>query len=115
MLDLKRYAESGAFVAEGCGDMTIGYLEGFRPSIVRVTANGRHHFVVFLGREGDQTHIADPVIGNRYMSLKAFETMWDKVVLKITRLARNSGSAAAADSSVKKQSGSWNISTPAGD
>jgi predicted double-glycine peptidase len=114
MLDLKRYAESRAYVAEGYRDATIGDLEAFGPATVRVTANRQHHFVVFLGRQGDQIHIADSAIGNRSMNLKAFETMW-KVALKITRAARSSGNAAGANSSVEKQSGSWNISTPAGD
>jgi predicted double-glycine peptidase len=70
MLDLKRYAQSRAYIAEGFGDMTIGDLEAFGPAIVRMTANGQHRFVVFLGGQGEQIHVADPAVGNGYMGLR---------------------------------------------
>jgi predicted double-glycine peptidase len=78
LLDLKQYAESRGYVADGYGDLTIEDLLKFGPTIVPVMIRGMSHFVVFRGMQGDRVLLADPAWGNRTMKVDAFEALWQK-------------------------------------
>jgi hypothetical protein len=81
LLDLKRFAESRGFVADGLGNMTLRDLVETGPSIVPIVLHGNNHFVVFRGMQGDRVLLADPAWGNRTMQIPNFMDMW------VTRVA----------------------------
>lgn len=76
LLDLKRFAESRGYTADGYTDLNIENLVQFGPSIVPVDLEGYNHFVVFRGVVGNQVVIADPAFGNRTVPLERFEDAW---------------------------------------
>ncbi len=77
LLDLKRYAESRGFTADGYANLTLEDLTKFGPTIVPITlTRGLPHFVVFRGVEGDRVLVSDPAWGNRTMKAAQFETLW---------------------------------------
>ena len=76
LLDLKRFAESRGYTADGYTDMNIGNLVQFGPSIVPVNLEGYNHFVVFRGLVANQVVVADPAFGNRTVPLERFEDAW---------------------------------------
>lgn len=76
LLDLKRFAESRGYTADGYTDVSIENLVEFGPSIVPVDLDGYNHFVVFRGLVGDQVLIADPAFGNRTVRLERFQDAW---------------------------------------
>jgi predicted double-glycine peptidase len=76
LLDLKRFAESRGYTADGYTDVSIQNLVEFGPSIVAVDLEGYNHFVVFRGLVGDQVLIADPAFGNRSVPLERFQDAW---------------------------------------
>lgn len=77
LLDLKRYAESRGFAADGYTDLTVDDLVAFGPTIVPIKVRGFSHFVVFRGMQGDRVLLADPAFGNRTMPAETFEQMWE--------------------------------------
>ena len=81
LLDLKKFAESRGFVADGLGNMTLRDLVETGPSIVPIVLHGNNHFVIFRGMQGDRVLLADPAWGNRTMQIPNFMDMW------VTRVA----------------------------
>lgn len=76
MLDLKHFAERRGYEADGYGKMSITDLEEMAPVIVPLELHGFNHFVVFRGRMGDRVLLADPVFGNRIMSVNELREDW---------------------------------------
>jgi predicted double-glycine peptidase len=76
MLDLKHFAERRGYQADGYGKMSITDLEEMAPVIVPLELRGFNHFVVFRGRMGDRVLLADPVFGNRIMSVDELQQDW---------------------------------------
>jgi predicted double-glycine peptidase len=76
LLDLKRFAESQGYTADGYSDVSIENLVEFGPSIVPLSVNGYDHFVVFRGLVGNQVLIADPAFGKRILKLERFREDW---------------------------------------
>ena len=77
LLDLKRYAQSRGFTADGYSDLTVDDLLTFGPTIVPINVRGFSHFVIFRGMQGDRVLLADPAYGNRSMPAETFEKMWE--------------------------------------
>jgi predicted double-glycine peptidase len=73
LLDLKRFAESRGYTADGYLQVDLENLVEFGPSIVPVSTSGYNHFVVFRGIVADQVLLADPAFGNRTMTIERFE------------------------------------------
>jgi predicted double-glycine peptidase len=80
LLDLKRFAESRGFTADGYGNMTLRDLVETGPAIVPVVLRGYNHFVVFRGIQGDRVLLADPAWGNRTMQIPYFMNIWESRV-----------------------------------
>jgi predicted double-glycine peptidase len=76
LLDLKRFAESRGYTADGYSDVSIENLVEFGPSIVPITLNGYDHFVVFRALVGNQVLISDPAFGKRILKLERFQEDW---------------------------------------
>jgi uncharacterized protein len=76
LLDLKRYAESRGFVAEGFAGLTPGQLLRIAPAIVPIRSNRGDHFVVFRGAVNGHAVLADPAFGNRTVPFSDFEASW---------------------------------------
>jgi uncharacterized protein len=96
MLDLKRYVEGRGYEAAGYGNLKVGDLLDFGPTIVPVRFNGYDHFVVFEGIRDGRVKLADPAFGNRTVSLREFEKGWrDNLGLVVTRSAQRQAHAGA--------------------
>jgi len=76
LLDVKRFAASRGFDAEGYGDLTLDELVAMAPVIAPTRVFGFGHFVVVRGRQGDRLLLADPAFGNRTISVSAFQAAW---------------------------------------
>lgn len=76
LLDLKRYAVSRGYRADGLGQMTFKDLLAVVPAIVPLRLYGYNHFVVFRGEVGDRVVLADPAFGNRAMPRWRFLDSW---------------------------------------
>jgi predicted double-glycine peptidase len=76
LLDLKRYAETRGFAADGYAGLTTGQLLRLAPAIVPIRSHAGDHFVVFRGVVGGQAVLADPAFGNRSISFSQFERQW---------------------------------------
>lgn len=76
LLDLKRFAESRGYSADGYTNVSIENLVEFGPSIVPLTVSGYNHFVVFRGLIDNQVLIADPAFGKRTLTLEKFQNDW---------------------------------------
>ena len=76
LLDLKRFAESRGYAAEGYAALTIHDLIDLGPAIVPVHAKGYDHFVVVRGVAGDRIVIADPAFGNSTRRVDRFTEIW---------------------------------------
>jgi predicted double-glycine peptidase len=76
LLDVKRFAASRGFDAEGYGDLTLDDLVAMAPVIAPTRVFGFGHFVVVRGRQGDRLLLADPAFGNRTMTVDAFQAAW---------------------------------------
>lgn len=76
LLDVKRFAASRGFQAQGYGGLTLDELVAMAPVIAPIRVFGFGHFVVVRGRQGDRLLLADPAFGNRTMSLGAFQAAW---------------------------------------
>jgi predicted double-glycine peptidase len=83
MLDIKHYVESIGL--EGLGyRLTLAQLQRVRvPTIVLVNLEGYEHFVVLKKAAEDMVYVADPVLGNRRMDARAFNSEWNGIVLAI--------------------------------
>jgi predicted double-glycine peptidase len=76
LLDLKRFAASRGFEADGFGDLTLDELVAMAPAVAPIRVFGFGHFVVVRGRMGDRLLLADPAFGNRTMTVDAFQAVW---------------------------------------
>lgn len=76
LLDLKRYAETRGFTADGYGNLTVDDLLKFGPTIVPIKTRPIAHFVVFRGVQGDRVLLADPGFGNWTTQITKFEEIW---------------------------------------
>lgn len=76
LLDLKRFAETRGYTADGYTNVGIENLVEFGPSIVPFTFGGYNHFVVFRGLIDNQVLISDPAFGKRTLTLERFQEDW---------------------------------------
>jgi predicted double-glycine peptidase len=76
LLDLKRFAASRGFEAEGYGDLTLDELVAMAPAAAPMLVFGFGHFVVVRGRIGDRLLLADPAFGNRTITVQEFLKSW---------------------------------------
>jgi predicted double-glycine peptidase len=76
LLDLKRFAASRGFEAEGFGDLSLDELVAMAPAVAPIRVFGFGHFVVVRGRVGDRLLLADPAFGDRTMTEQAFLDAW---------------------------------------
>jgi predicted double-glycine peptidase len=76
LLDLKRFAESRGYVAEGYAGLTLQDLVRLGPAIVPIRAKGYDHFVVVRDLIGDRVVYADPAFGNLTRSIERFQEVW---------------------------------------
>jgi predicted double-glycine peptidase len=77
LLDMKRYAESRGFKAEGYSGLELEDLRQLAPLIVPVKLQGYDHFVIFRGAVGTVAVLADPAFGNRKLPLEEFKRVWN--------------------------------------
>lgn len=80
LLDLKRFAQSRGYEADGYGRLTLADLVKLGPAIMPTVIGGYNHFVVFRGLAGDRVLLADPAYGNRTMRIDRFEALWPQRV-----------------------------------
>jgi len=78
LLDLKSYAEKRGYAAAGYGGLTPEDLIGREPVIIRLSAGGIHHFVVYRGATGDRIVLADPAEGIRVLAQATFKALWPR-------------------------------------
>lgn len=76
LLDMKRYAESRGYAAEGYRNTSLTELAGMRSPIVPIVEYGSPHFVVVRRVRGGEVDIADPAFGNRTLALEHFREAW---------------------------------------
>jgi predicted double-glycine peptidase len=76
LLDMKRFAESRGYTAEGFRQLSLDELAAMKAPIVPIDEYGNPHFVVVLGRKEGAVDIADPAFGNRRMSVARFNSVW---------------------------------------
>jgi predicted double-glycine peptidase len=76
LLDLKIYAATQGFAAEGFSDMDLDDLDAAAPAIVPMRTHGFRHFVVYRGRSDGLVLVADPAFGNRTMPEASFRKGW---------------------------------------
>ncbi len=76
LLDMKRYAESRGYRAEGFRDLSFDDLVAMKPAIVPIEEHGNPHFVVMRGARDGEVDIADPAFGNRRMPVERFREVW---------------------------------------
>jgi uncharacterized protein len=89
MFDMKTYFQSRGFQAEGYR-LAIDDLRSFnRPSIVLLDLKGYKHFVVVKGFRGDTIVVGDPVRGLTQFTTKEFGSVWNGIVLAITKAPAN--------------------------
>lgn len=90
LLDLKRFAKSRGFNAEGYAGLSLQELiELGRPAIVATRVNGFNHFMVFRGVVADRVVLADPAFGNITKTTQQFTEIWARGIAFLV-LPRNS-------------------------
>ena len=86
LLDMKRYAESRGYQAEGFRNLSLDDLLAMKHPIVPIEDHGSPHFVVVRGSTAGELDIADPAFGNRRMSAQRFREVWkDGIGFVVTR------------------------------
>lgn len=84
LLDMKNYAKSIGFEAEG---YRVDYptLQKLNiPLIALIDIKGYKHFVVIRRAYPDRVAIGDPALGNRTMSRGEFEVAWNEVAFVVS-------------------------------
>lgn len=76
LLDMKRYAESRGYRAEGFRDLSVEELLAMKGAIVPIDEYGNAHFVVVRGATDGEVDIADPAFGSRRMAVPRFKQTW---------------------------------------
>ena len=80
LLDMKSYAQTLGMQAEGY-EVEYDKLRDLKvPMIALLDIRGYKHFVVLRTAFDDRISIADPALGNRTMTRKAFEDAWNNVI-----------------------------------
>lgn len=84
LLDMKNYAKSIGFEAEGyrVDYPTLQKLD--IPSIALIDIKGYKHFVVIRQAYPDRIAVGDPALGNRTMSRGEFEDAWNDVIFVVS-------------------------------
>jgi uncharacterized protein len=90
LLDMKRYAESRGFQADGYARLSLEQLRKLAPLIVPVNLEGYDHFVVFRGVAAGRAVLADPGFGNRTVALDDFEQAWNGRIGFVVRARESS-------------------------
>lgn len=79
-LDMKAYAQSLGYQANGY-KLKIEQLRQVKiPTIVLINVRGYTHFVVLKGVIGERVYTADPAWGNRVTDLEEFLGTWNNVI-----------------------------------
>jgi uncharacterized protein len=76
LLDMKHFAESRGYAAEGYRDLGLQELLVMHRPIVPIDEFGYAHFVVIRGASASGVEIADPAFGRRTMPRERFEAAW---------------------------------------
>lgn len=84
LLDMKNYAQSIGFGAEGYAVDYATLVEFDLPSIVLLDIKGYKHFVVVRRAWDDRIAIGDPALGNKSMPRNEFEAAWNDVIFVMT-------------------------------
>jgi uncharacterized protein len=80
LLDLKRYAVSKNYHAEGYRVTFQDLVDFKKPVIIPIDTLDFKHFVVFKGIIGDRVYLADPAFGNTTMRYPHFLYVWKERV-----------------------------------
>jgi predicted double-glycine peptidase len=101
MLELKHYAESRGFVAEGFKIEKAEDLKKLRvPVITLITVRDYNHFVVLKEVRSGKVIISDPAFGNTTKSLAEFDKRWGHVILAVLSRKQSGDSKFVADYSI---------------
>ena len=85
MLDMKNFAQSRNYHGQGYRLTNVNDLKDLNiPVITLIDTNRYKHFVVVRKVTDKYVFLADPSWGNRRMSLKDFEKVWNQIILAIT-------------------------------
>lgn len=85
LLDMKLFLESLGYQSNGFQTSLERLAHVKVPAIVIINDSGYNHFVVVKGMRHGNVLLGDPAKGNRVLSRRAFEAMWEtKVVFVIT-------------------------------
>lgn len=86
LLDMKRFAESRGYQAEGFRSLSFEELLTLRNAIVPIDVHDDPHFVVVRGMRDGRVQLADPAFGNRSMDVERFREAWkDGIAFVVTR------------------------------
>ena len=84
MLDMKRFAQSLGYQAEGFKIETVQELQDLKIPVVSLINTGRYyHFVVIRQVTDKFVYLSDPSWGNRKMTWGDFKQGWQKVILVV--------------------------------
>jgi predicted double-glycine peptidase len=76
LADLKLYVDARGYNGRGLGRLDLDSLVERAPALVPIKVNGSSHFVVFRGQRGNRVLLADPLFGNRTMTVDQFLAAW---------------------------------------
>ncbi len=76
LADLKLFVDARGYRGRGIGRLDMETLGERAPAIVPIVVNGSSHFVVFRGRRGSRVLLADPLFGNRTVTVEQFLDAW---------------------------------------
>lgn len=86
LLDMKRFAESRGYQAEGYRSLSLEELLALPNAIVPIDVHDDPHFVVVRGMRDGRMQLADPAFGNRSMRVERFREAWkDGIAFVVTR------------------------------
>ena len=87
LLDMKRFVQQRGLEGSGFREMDFDDLRELQTPIVPIVEHGYPHFVVVRGLNANgRVDIADPGFGNRTMSVRDFEAVWqDGIGFVVTR------------------------------
>jgi len=83
LLDMKHYAESHGFRADGFRIGLDKLVEVGVPAITLIKNNGYKHFVLLKGVTDKEVLVGDPSLGVKIVPRSEFESMWEGNVLFI--------------------------------
>lgn len=76
MLDMKKFMISRGYQADSYKNLSLEDLLAFEAPIVPISKLGSNHYVVFNGIKGNNILLADPLFGNREVSVNNFLSQW---------------------------------------